>query len=530
MNIRFLKNKKALTAGTLCALILFASPLSVSAGVPHGKEEVVTAELSSAGDVRKVTIINTLFPLGGSVTDYGDYEKVSDLSGVGTPKVTGDAVTVDTELSIYRYSGETKTNEIPWDVNVSYTLDGIRTDPSSLPGKSGALVIDILVTKSDRKDSFFYDNYLLSCTVKLPLSRCGYPAAEGASVLTTAQEYSVTKSVLPGKGLSLSIETEVNDFEMDGVEITASDFSFDTGELNGTGTEDIENELDALGKMGTDTTDDPESGVDAAGFRDGAKKLDDGAGEFIAGADAIAEAADTLADAAGTIAMGTQAMETGVAEVVDTLASQLLPVETRWQEIKDLVNKLDPESRSKVEPAINDLDSILQKLFVISDRSVDLLDGAAALNDANQQLSEGLSEFAGKASELKDGAAALKSGTGELYQKTGELEKALSDYAEQLIDSRRQITEKVGTLREKVDEAKEQQTVTLPGKHEVKSFASEKNDSVSGVTFVLTTEEIRSDTTENSGQEFLSEHRYLPETYSLWDRILIFFGIKKTNA
>ncbi|MEG1305504.1 MAG: hypothetical protein RSD19_07965, partial [Oscillospiraceae bacterium] len=59
------------------------------------KDEVVYANMSQDGRVKEIFVVNSFELLApGTITDYGNYEKVTDLTAGAISTKSGDAVTV----------------------------------------------------------------------------------------------------------------------------------------------------------------------------------------------------------------------------------------------------------------------------------------------------------------------------------------------------------------------------------------------------------------------------------------------------
>ena len=48
--------------------------------------------------------------------------------------------------------------KIPWNIDITYTLDGKKITPEKLAGKSGAFKMHITIGKNKKCDSDFYDS------------------------------------------------------------------------------------------------------------------------------------------------------------------------------------------------------------------------------------------------------------------------------------------------------------------------------------------------------------------------------------
>ncbi|MEG1016910.1 MAG: hypothetical protein RSE36_03785, partial [Oscillospiraceae bacterium] len=71
------------------------------------KDEVVYANMSQDGRVKEIFVVNSFELLApGTITDYGNYEKVTDLTAGAISTKSGDAVTVKASAGKLSYQGK----------------------------------------------------------------------------------------------------------------------------------------------------------------------------------------------------------------------------------------------------------------------------------------------------------------------------------------------------------------------------------------------------------------------------------------
>lgn len=74
----------------------------------------------------------------------------------------------------------------PWNIEISYKLDGKAVAPEELGGASGQLEIAIKTSKNEAVSGGFYDNYLLQFTITLDADLCENVAVTAARRPTPA--------------------------------------------------------------------------------------------------------------------------------------------------------------------------------------------------------------------------------------------------------------------------------------------------------------------------------------------------------
>ncbi|RDB61357.1 hypothetical protein C1878_11610 [Gordonibacter sp. 28C] len=250
------------------------------------KEEVVYARLSAGGAVDNVYVVNVLKPTAaGSVTDFGSYSAVQNLTDASGIQQNGDAVTVDVSGDSLSYQGDLGAAALPWDVSIVYELDGKRVDAADLSGKSGTLGIAITTKKNASVDPAFFDNYLLQITVPFASDQAKDVATEDGQIALAGSNTQVTFTGMPGKDGTFKVEAQVSDFSFAGVSFAAVPFS-----------------------MGIETPDTTEL---VSGFR----QLGDGVGQLKTGADGVASGAGSLASGVGQVASGVNGLASGAGEL-----------------------------------------------------------------------------------------------------------------------------------------------------------------------------------------------------------------------
>ena len=96
----------------------------------------------------------------GTVTHYGDYSSVVNLSDSTPISYSEGEVTLDAAAGRSYYEGTLSEVELPWNIEISYKLDGKAVAPEELGGASGQLEIAIKTSKNEAVSGGFYDNYL----------------------------------------------------------------------------------------------------------------------------------------------------------------------------------------------------------------------------------------------------------------------------------------------------------------------------------------------------------------------------------
>nr|WP_282138904.1 YhgE/Pip domain-containing protein [Rossellomorea aquimaris] len=304
--------KKQLRYSALALMLFLPSFLSVPAqaaseGKVTSKDEVVYATLDAAGDLDSIYVVNTFeVARAGKILDYGEFSSVKNLTDLKKLELEGQKVEMDAPEGKFTYQGNMKEDtKLPWDVTVSYSLDGKKIDPSQLAGKSGHLEINIDTAENKKAGTVFYENYLLQVSLNLPNTYENIEAADGM-VANAGKNKQITFTVMPGKEKKLSVEADVSDFEFEGVQIAAvpSTLPIDTTGTEGM-TDDMSELSDAIGKLNTGVAD-LKNGVSqlndgASSLRDGSAQYKNGISELNGSSSQIVGASNSIGDALRTI-------------------------------------------------------------------------------------------------------------------------------------------------------------------------------------------------------------------------------------
>ena len=367
------KSKRVTLVLLTAALILIAgiSAFAVADEPSTEKEEVVYANTDANGDVRGVYVVNIF--AGGDIVDYGDYAEVKVLNTTDEISRSGDKITVSTDAESLYYEGTMESRDLPWDIDIRYTLNGEKITPEELAGKSGELEISLGFHQNIACDSSFFDRYALQTTMTLDTEKCENIVANGATVANVGQNKQLSYILLPGNEKEYTVTADVTDFEMESISINGirMDLSID-----------IDNEeLMAQVRQIEDA---------AVSLDDGAAAVNGGAEQLAEGTKELNESVSLIAGGGATLAAGIQAFTAGLEEAEKGLA--LLNSESE---------KLTSGSK-EVKTALNTIDEELSALSVSAEEVEKLVNASSQINQSLKELSDSLSAL-----EKGTGSAAL---------------------------------------------------------------------------------------------------------------------------
>ncbi|WP_186580383.1 coiled-coil domain-containing protein [Aquibacillus kalidii] len=236
------------------------------------KEEVVYAKLNATGERQEIYVVNILnMKEAGKIVDYGPYTSLKNLTNLSPLEQTGNKVEINAPEGKFYYQGNLNEQPLPWDISITYLLDGKEVSPTELAGKGGHVEIRIATSANDAVDRVFFENYLLQISLSLNLDNYHNIEAPEATLANAGKNKQVSFTVMPEKEEELVLEADVEEFELDGIDISAVPSSMPIDSPN---IEEMTGEMEML----TDAIDEINNGVG---------KLENGVSELNSGATSL---------------------------------------------------------------------------------------------------------------------------------------------------------------------------------------------------------------------------------------------------
>lgn len=266
-----------------CLLIVATLPINTFAADDKyaSKDEVIYGKLAPNGNVKSMYVVNSFsVNEAGEFIDYGKYSSVINLTDLSTIEQTGNHVEFEAETDFY-YQGELENKQLPWDVSVTYALDGKEMNAEELAGENGNLEIRIETAANEDVDQTFFEYYMLQIAVTFdPMKFKNLQAPEGTEA-NEGKDKLLNFTVLPEQEDVFIISAQVNDLEMEPIDISAvpASIGFDSPD-----TDELADEMKEL----VDGIKDINKGVNdlstgVSDLRGGAVSLNDGSAEFQSG-------------------------------------------------------------------------------------------------------------------------------------------------------------------------------------------------------------------------------------------------------
>lgn len=291
-----------------------SSANTTGAAAVKSKDESVYAALDADGSVKGVYIVNRFeLTSPGTITDYGDYSAVENLTDTSAIKNNDGVITAQATGLNFDYKGTLAKSELPWNVSVTYELDGKKIAPADLAGKSGAVKIHIGTSKNDAFDPAFYDNFTLQIALKIDTSIGSDIQASGATVADAGSYKTISYIALAGNDVDATVSATVTEFTLPGISVNAVPLSMglslpDTDGMVG----QFQTLADALTEL--------DEGVGS--LQDGVGTLKDGSSSLVSGSSAIEEGLAGLSDGSVAIVDGSQGFKDALDAIVAALEGE----------------------------------------------------------------------------------------------------------------------------------------------------------------------------------------------------------------
>lgn len=422
------------------------------------KEEVVYTNINFHGQKESVHVINS-FDSEDKETfkDYGDYEKRTNLSTEEVLSSDSDEVTINKEEGIFYYQGDNPKAELPWNIDISYNLDGKEVEPESLVGAKGEVDIDLSIKKNDKAESVFFDHYLLQLMLSFPADKVEVLEAEGATVASQGDLRMLNFTHLPGKEGSIHVKLKAKDFEMEPMQISGLPFNmaFDLPDMSTytkdllslqegieevyKGTGDLAKGMNTLSSEGQRLASGGEQfsgamneiGSASSSYLSGLHAYQSGLNEFASGAEAFTGGLNELQGGIDQFGDGLNQWSEGASQYISGVSEYTEGVGTYADGVSQAVDELgalasgatqlkEGANRLDATPLVAASEQIQGALSTISS-SVTIpegIDQVGALLEGSVQIRDGLNALSGQGTQFVDAIAASQQGISDMIKGT----------------------------------------------------------------------------------------------------------------
>ena len=268
---------------------------------------MVYASLSAEGAAENSYIVNRFdVTEAGAIVDFGSYTSVKALNQNVKLAQTADSVTFDASEGTFYYQGNAENPALPWDVSVTYTLDGEQVQAEELAGASGEVGISLQTRQDDQANSTFLESFVMQVSFTFDSTLATDIEAEGASIAEAGSDVTVSFTVLPGEDADCSVSARVSDFEMEGIQIAALPYS---SVIDMPETDELIGQFDELSEAIAELSD----GLDE--ISSGMQSTSGGMDELASGDNEFADALGQVSDSFSQLTSASSQIDSGLAEM-----------------------------------------------------------------------------------------------------------------------------------------------------------------------------------------------------------------------
>lgn len=229
MNKHFYTKRIAAGAAALIMAASQAAPAfaldaqAASGRIPATCDEAYYVTTDAYGGLLEGSIVKSyIMNEDTTITDYGSYNKVSNLTNDAEPLAADGSVSFDLGSeapSHFYFEGSTSKpfETLPWTVSLHYTLNGVPAKAEDLAGKTGVAEIFIDAVPNPAASDYMRSNYTLAMTSLFNQDDILSLEAPGAQVQLIGNLRAVLFICLPGEEKHVSIRVGAENFEYAGL-------------------------------------------------------------------------------------------------------------------------------------------------------------------------------------------------------------------------------------------------------------------------------------------------------------------------
>ncbi len=510
---------------------------------PTKKQEVIYVNLEPDGSVKDITAVN-IFDMDkpGTITDYGNYSYVRNMTSDNEIIYRGGIAKIKAPEGKLYYEGNCLTKNIPWNIHISYYLDGKEMTADEILGKSGKVKVVIESSQNESVAENFFKKFALQVSLSLNAQNCKNIESEKATMANVGKDKQLTYIVLPDSNSSLEFTTDTTFFEMSSISINGLLMSLDV-DVDSLDSERIDEKVDDLVDAVVDLDEAADEFLDGGkDLVDGTEELKDGAKDLKKGAKDAYKGSDELSDGLSELKSNSKTLTNGAYEIFCSICNSTTETINQSLSALSIQINLTPENYATV--LTQTAENLSQQAATIPEQAptenlqqkamlngaADSLLGAKAQLDSINAFYTGLSQYTAGVSEAATGSKKLASGLKELYDGCGELYDGteelydgttdLYDGFEELKDGTSEFRDKTkdlkGELRDEIEDAIDD---LLGEQIKLVSFTSPHNKNIESVQFAIKTPEL---VYEEDEEEIIEEE----EPKNFIQKLFGLFGIE----
>lgn len=378
-------------------------------------DEAVYVNLDEYGLLTDMRVVKGVYLNGvTSLSDYGDYSAVYNMTSHDKPQMRDDGVDFTLEhVDGSRFYYECIPNDpaslqMPWTFDVSYKLDGVPAAAGDLAGASGLVEINIHAVPNPNADEYYRNNMILLLGTGIDMDDTKSLEAPGAQIQSMGSYKFAVFIGLPGEEDTYTVRIGADSFESMGIYMMMAPATMSQLDK----ISDLRDARDTL----KDTHDDLYSGLsdmlDAmSGMQGGIQSMADGISginevrkQLIASRGTLDPDLDAALDALEVLAGDSEALipeldtaQKDLNDLYDNTTDMLTTLTDSKADIKDYQELLKGLKRnlSSMEDMLDDIDNVagLDELDDMRDALKSLRGDCDDLSDALGDMSDALGEL-----------------------------------------------------------------------------------------------------------------------------------------
>ena len=406
------KKIKRAVSGTLAAVMTASAGIASfgAAGVPVC-DEAMYVTMDPYGGISEASVVKS-YELHGAreITDRGTYQAVHNMTGMEKPEVDGDTVIFrlleEPENDRFYFEGRMEPEEVsgtlPWDITVSYRLNGVERRLEELAHEKGVLKISIDAVPNAGTSEYFRNNMTMEIAAVVDMDQNLSVEAPGAQIQSIGSMKTVLFMVMPGEEQHFELEIGSNDLEFSGLLFLMAPVTISQLER----LEDLRKARDTV----KDSADAIGDSLDV--ILDSLDGLQGGLGSTVEGLGQLDRSRQILSDAKGGIYVDAdQALA-----LLKELSDRGIPFPAYVEEARKALEDMNGELNA-MNTSVQALDDQLESLgYGLKHVTRDLNDTADLLYDTRHDVGD-----------LEDGLARLRKDLEELKEKKEAVRKRVAE-------------------------------------------------------------------------------------------------------
>lgn len=344
---------KTLTATSMMSVFIISSMIPTvvqGSQLSSKKEEVVYVNLDSNGDLKGTYVVNIFND--SDIVDFGNYSEVRNMNTNDKIKYDSGVVNIKNSKDKLYYEGVIENAEIPWDIDITYKMDGKKYSAKEIAGHSGKLTMEIKISENQKAREGFFENYAVQATVQLSEKKCKNIKSDDATMANVGELKQLTYTIMPGNEKDINITADVKDFEFGNIAINGVKLNLGINKDS----IDTSNLTSEIGKLQSAVK---EVDNGANNLNDGAESLESGTVKLDEGIETINKALKTLNGKSSSLNDGSTEVKNALKTIetslnkVNASSEEFVKLRAASTEIKEGISKL-VNGLSAVDNSIND--------------------------------------------------------------------------------------------------------------------------------------------------------------------------------